>query len=490
MNSLVVETEARRQATLAALDPDAQSRLGQFFTPAKAAELIASIPRLPSEGSLRVLDPGAGVGSLSAALVDRVQREAPQVSLHIVAVETDPAVIPALRETLAACQASGSVTTEMIEDDYVLWAAGSIDQLPNGQEPFDLVIMNPPYGKLAAGSLHRRAVQNAGVDCPNMYTAFLSLSYMDLADHGQVVAIIPRSFANGTYFEAFRRHLLEWVALDRIHSFESRSTVFADTGVLQENVIIGATRGGERDYVDLTFSHGHADEVVARRVDYSDVVQPNDPHRFIRIVADESAAALTSAGKLADLGLTVSTGRVVDFRSRECLVEADTDGAAPLIYPGNLRSGRVEWPRDINKAQGFLTPDDAARKLLMPAGCYVLIKRFSSKEERRRVFAAVWDREGPVAFENHINVIHRAGAGLDRELAVGLSYWLNSTPLDVLFRTFSGHTQVNATDVRTLPFPTDAELRALGAGRDPALPPQDEIDALVAAKLGAKGEAA
>jgi len=63
---------------------------------------------------------------------------------------------------------------------------------------------------------------------------------------------------------------------------------------------------------------------------------------------------------------------------------------------------------------------------------------------------------------------------------VGLSLWLNSTPLDDYFRTFSGHTQVNATDLRTLPFPPVNALRRIGAGRASKLPAQDEIDALVA----------
>ncbi len=491
MNNLVQETEWRRQATLPTLDPAAQAKLGQYFTPAAAAELVASIPRLPRSGTLRVLDPGAGVGSLSVALVDRVVREASNLRLHIVAVETDPGVLPALRETLAACEATGRVTSEVIEDDFIFWAAGTLDHSSSRQGPFDLVIMNPPYGKLAATALHRKAVQNAGVDCPNLYAAFLALGYMDLAEGGQVVAIIPRSFTNGPYFEPFRRHLLASIAIDRIHSFESRSTVFADTGVLQENVILGATNGGSRKTVRLTFSHGHLDDLVVRDVCYSDVVAPDDPHQFIRITTGvEQSWALGAANTLADLGLTVSTGRVVDFRARECLVPPATAESVPLIYPGNVRGGLVEWPREMRKAQGLLVRDDATRKLLMPPGYYVVIKRFSAKEERRRVVAAVWEGVGPVAFENHLNVVHRSGAGLDRDVAMGLSLWLNSTPVDDLFRTFSGHTQVNATDIRTLPFPSHDVLLALGRGRDTALPPQEELDSIVANAVGMTGQAA
>jgi adenine-specific DNA-methyltransferase len=95
----------------------------------------------------------------------------------------------------------------------------------------------------------------------------------------------------------------------------------------------------------------------------------------------------------------------------------------------------------------------------------VVVKRFSAKEEWRRAVVVVWNREcnaSAVALENHLNIFHANGAGLDRDLAVGLSYWLNSSIVDNFFRTFSGHTQISATDLRTLHFPSLSALSALG----------------------------
>jgi adenine-specific DNA-methyltransferase len=39
---------------------------------------------------------------------------------------------------------------------------------------------------------------------------------------------------------------------------------------------------------------------------------------------------------------------------------------------------------------------------------------------------------------------------------------LNTTWLDGKFRLFSGHTQVNATDLRNLPYPTAEQLSNMG----------------------------
>src|SRR5581483_9090638 len=104
-------------------------------------------------------------------------------------------------------------------------------------EPFDIVVMNPPYRKLNVGSPERLALGRDGVDCANIYCTFLALGVLGLKPHGQIAAITPRSFANGPYFSAFRRFFLAEVTLDRVHVFESRSSVFADSDVLQENII-------------------------------------------------------------------------------------------------------------------------------------------------------------------------------------------------------------------------------------------------------------
>lgn len=486
--------ESRQARALASLDQARRAERGQFFTPRRAASLIASMPRLPQSGRLRVLDPGAGVGMLAAALVQRVLTEAPELQLEIISVELDATLADFLHETMADCQSTAAangcgVATRVVIGDFIERSAGVLGAESVLDRPVDLVIMNPPYAKLGSGARARTAMRNFGVDCSNLYTAFMTLGIDALASGGQLVSITPRSFTNGPYFERFRKHLLRNIAIDRLHTFESRNTVFADSGVLQENLVLAGTRDGDRNKILLTASKGHEDQASSYLMQYEQMVQPGDPRQFIRIAtsdgdATQTASLLDSAkATIRDLGVVASTGRVVDFRSRANLRPEASNGHVPLVYPGNLSNGLVEWPRAIGKAQGFAVCQDVDRKLLLPPGRYVVVKRFSAKEERRRIVAAVWDptyngsRE--VAFENHLNVFHRAGAGLDRDLAIGLSIWLNSTMVDKYFRTFSGHTQVNATDLRALPYPHLATLRAIGLGRSGVLPRQDEIDRII-----------
>jgi adenine-specific DNA-methyltransferase len=123
----------------------------------------------------------------------------------------------------------------------------------------------------------------------------------------------------------------------------------------------------------------------------------------------------------------------------------------------------------------------------VPAGAYVLLKRFTTKEERKRIVACIYDPHqihAPlVGFENHLNYFHVNGHGLTMNLAKGLAAFLNTTVVDQYFRQFNGHTQVNAADLRSLNYPSKAELENLG--RKVASPgmPQEELDAAVGEEL-------
>jgi adenine-specific DNA-methyltransferase len=479
---LLERAEARRKTSLAGLKPDEQAAFGQYFTPYQAARIIADLPHIPSGDGVRILDPGAGSGILTAALVERLREHRPELSIHVTAVEIDPTLHVALRETLADIEGLGHVSTELVDADFLSWALTT-------DERFDIVIQNPPYAKLQAGSAPQKMLRAAGIDVPNVYAAFLTLGLRLLHADGQQVAITPRSWMNGTYYSAFRREFVTTAGIDGIHTFESRSKVFGDTGVLQEAIVVSATVSARPENVIVHTSHDHREDATSRTVPYADVVTAD----FIHVPATEKDAEAVAwmtahaTHTLADLGLTVSTGRVVDFRSREMLHYEKVAGSAAMVNATHIRGGVTRHPVGAKKPEWFHTDPAVAAKLLVPGGAYVLVKRFSAKEERRRVVAAVWDSSEPVAFDNKLNYIHDSGHGLDERVARGLAVYLNSTRLDDYFRVFSGHTQVNAADLRQMRFPSLAQLRVL-ASADTA--DQANIDAATESVLAPAGAAA
>src|SRR5207302_619413 len=128
---------------------------------------------------------------------------------------------------------------------------------------------------------------------------------------------------------------------------------------------------------------------------------------------------------LGDLGLSVSTGRVVDFRARDYLRAEPDSGTVPLIYPTHFKGGYVAWPKAEARKPNALLYAQRTRDLLVPNEHYVLTKRFSAKEEKKRIVAVVYDAERvpgtSIGFENHINYFHRNGKGLSLSLAKGLA---------------------------------------------------------------------
>lgn len=475
---LLERAEARRALTLQTLDVENQAARGQFFTPLLAANIIAALPRLPKTGTFRILDPGAGSGILSAAMAARIQRECPDLVFEFTAVENDSLLRDALESTLRDIESKTGASTRTVPTDFLQWALAT-------DERFDLVIQNPPYAKLATKSHEQQLLRGNGIMVPNIYAAFMALGIHLLKPGGQQVSITPRSWMNGAYYHVFRNKFTHSAGIDSIHTFESRSKVFGDMGVLQESVIVSATKGEFPEQVTIYTSHDHISKPFTRTVEYGDVVTPD----FVHVPATkEDAEAVAWMRKnvrctLKELGLTVSTGRVVDFRSRENLRTEPGGGAVPLLHATHLRGGSVYHPIHSKKPEWFSADSEQTRKMLVGGGTYVLIKRFSAKEERRRVVAGVWKSHNSAAFDNKLNFIHDGGAGLDPEIATGLGIFLNSTQTDRYFRVFSGHTQVNATDLRQMRFPTENQLRALAQSD---IDGQGSIDAAVEAVVSAQ----
>jgi adenine-specific DNA-methyltransferase len=342
------------------LDPERRVELGQFMTPPATARLMASMFQAKAD-ELFLLDAGAGVGSLTTAFVGEVcARTLKPKAIHATAYEIDPTLTNYLRGTIAqcltACEIAGvDFRAEVVDRDFIEDGARKLRQeMFASVERFNCAILNPPYKKITSNSETRLALREIGVETSNLYTGFLSVVLMLLADGGELVAITPRSFCNGPYFKPFRKLLLDTLAIRRVHVFESRQDAFREDDVLQENVIFYGVKGGDKDAkVTISSSRGPEDEfAVVREIAHEQLVRPGDPECFIHIVPDELGASIAEQmGRLywtlKEHQLEVSTGRVVDFRATPLLRALPEPNAAPLIYPLNFENGFVKWPNSL-----------------------------------------------------------------------------------------------------------------------------------------------
>ena len=414
-----------------------------------------------------ILDPGAGMGVLTKALSSRVLSKGKAIT-SITSVEMDEVIIPFLEDVLhdVNCEAC-----EIIKADFLETALNWIQFEP--ERRFSHIIMNPPYKKIGSYSPQRNLLHQAGIETVNLYSGFVALCIMLLREHGELVAIIPRSFCNGPYYKPFRNIILNKTQISQIHLFGSRKSNFSDDNVLQENVIIKLVKEvPAKHQVIISFSTDGTFEDYSEFSCVSDeIVEDEDKERFIRIPESSKNNSIAQNSNvnstLQSLNLSVSTGPVVDFRVKPYLSQMPQEDTVPLVYPFHMEMTKCIWPQENSRKANSIRSNEDTMKMFFPSGYYCAVKRFSSKEERHRITACVIspnDFRSPeyFGFENHLNIFHNGKQGLDKDVAFGLMVFLNSAMVDRYFRTFNGHTQVNATDLKQMPYPSLEQIRALG----------------------------
>jgi tRNA1(Val) A37 N6-methylase TrmN6 len=480
------DADALRRRVASAVPREHKSALGQFMTPSSTARFMASLLSRGQHADCKLLDAGAGMGALTCALLDRwCSGEVDFGRVDVQAIELDEAIQPHLEASLAGCRRLAALHVDVVGADFIEWAVNALQFGSAGG--FTHAILNPPYKKITSDSRYRLLLRQAGIETVNLYSAFVALALALLQDGGQLVAIIPRSFCNGPYYRPFREFVMERAAIRRIHLFASRNKAFRDDDVLQENVIVLLERGARQ--ADVTVSTSADDtfaDLESHEYPFHRIVLRGDAERFIHVPTSperDRIEPLSSAMfSLADLGLQVSTGPVVDFRMREHLRKMPTSGTVPLLYSGHFANGRSKWPKPDSKKPNAIERNAETEKWLYPNGHYCVVRRFSSKEEPRRIVASVVDPAtfggaSMLGFENHLNVFHDGRHGLTKELAEGLAAFLNTTVVDESFRRFNGHTQVNATDLRQMKYPKPDVLKALGNwAMQRGTPGQSELD--------------
>lgn len=440
----------------------------------------------PKEHS-RLLDPGAGLGALSGAFIERWSSgELPFRQLEVTAFELDDRLRAKLAETREALWTKEHLSMQIRGEDFIEAATLSLTGFAKDRLRFTHAILNPPYKKISSASAYRQFLRKAGIETVNLYSGFLALTIRLIAADGEIVAIIPRSFCNGPYYRPFRELLLQETTIRHIHLFHSRTSAFKEDAVLQENVILHLHKGGVADEVTISTSTDDTfSDLESFRIPFNAIVHPEDHQKFIHVPISPEHSELdfspAISHSLSDLQIDVSTGPVVDFRVRQQLRAAPEPGTVPLIYPAHFVEQKTVWPRFDQKKPNALLVDSDTERWLYPSGFYTVVRRFSSKEEPRRIVANLVspsDFESPaLGFENHLNVFHQGKRGLEENLARGLSVFLNSTAVDRHFRRFNGHTQVNATDLRTMKYPSRQALTDLGQwARRHAVLIQAEVD--------------
>lgn len=475
MNTLLPPIIERTESYLASLPKKARKSIGQFFTSRETAAFMVSLFRVPSDLSqAMILDAGAGTGILSAALVERLQEyQATINSIHLVCYENDAQIIGLLQENLEFLtkQSAIPLSYELRNQNYITSQRADYGKMlfsSAKQEKFDFVIGNPPYLKIGKVAPEALSMPDLCYGAPNLYFLFAGMGLFNLKDDAEMVYIMPRSWTSGAYFTKFRKKFLSDGKLTHIHIFDSRNDVFDHEDVLQETMIVRVKKTPiAPESVTITSTHGNHDfhDIHFYQAPYRAVVTGKDDYVLIlsNDTDKETVAQLSHFNyTLPDIGLKMRTGLTVDFRCRELLSDNKTDDTVPLFYSQHIKNGKVVFP--VSKQGEYIKTTQ--NSLLQKNTNLLFVKRFTSKEEHRRLQPAVYlssefKEYSKISTQNKINFIC-GEKDLSTEQVFGLYVLFNSTLYDNYYRILNGSTQVNSTEINRIPIPELSIIEQMG----------------------------
>ena len=201
-------------------------------------------------------------------------------------------------------------------------------------------------------------------------------------------------------------------------------------------------------------------------VPYSLVVSGEDYYVYL-VTNNEEVAVLERLHRfnctLPDIGVKMKTGLTVDFRNRDILRDDEEDGAIPLFYSQHIKQGTVHFP--IQKEHEYVVTDQ--RGLMQDNKNYLFVKRFTAKEEPRRLQCGIYLAKNypqyeKISTQNKINFIDVLLGEMSECLVYGLYVLFNSTLYDEYYRILNGSTQVNSTEVNSMPVPNIEIIQEMG----------------------------
>ncbi|MEG2985268.1 MAG: class I SAM-dependent methyltransferase [Peptostreptococcaceae bacterium] len=444
----------------------------QFFTTLSIAQYMSSITNKYNDRDIiNLLDCGAGTGILACSLIDKLIQEGFRGQINIDLYENDPKVVEVLIENINIYKLKyENLNVNIFQENFVLSNKEKWENKEFEGE-YDIIIANPPYKKLTKSAEESIAMQSVVYGQPNIYFLFMAMSVQLLKVEGEMIFITPRSFTSGAYFKAFRNYFLENINLTNIHIFNSRNDVFKGEEVLQETIITRSVKrlNNKSNLINITVSEG-ADFENSKKIiaDCNDLIT-NCDNRFILLPSsDEEVDILNTLSQyknnLISLGFKLKTGKVVDFRATEYLVNEE-NGAVPLLWADNFINNKIVNVDNENNLR-YVISNDKSKNILQENKDYILIKRFTAKEESRRIQAAIYNKKDfnfdKIGIENHINFIEKSDGLMTKEEQYGLFCIFNSTILDKYYRIVNGNTQVNATEFNAIPLPDINTIINLG----------------------------
>lgn len=451
-----------------------RSKLGAYYTP---PPLVSRLLDLSEDAGVdfskaSIIDPACGGGAFLAPVATRMLEKSKntsaewkirQIGKRLKGVEIDPFAAWMTHVLLESVLIDLCIKARKRLPKDVITVGDALSY--DSSTKFDLVIGNPPYGKVTLDATLRDKYARSLFGHANLYGLFTDLALRTAKKDGVIAYLTPTSFLGGQYFKALRELLLTEAAPRAFDFISNREGVFDD--VLQETLLTTFKKGARRSpsKVSLLVPQG-LNEAKVEHIGKVGIVKGDGPWLIPRVSKD--AALLNRIKKmqtrLPDLGYVVSTGKLVWNRHKTQLKSEKTKDSLPLIWAESVTAQGFKFSAVKRNHVPYIEVKNNQQHLITRESC-VLVQRTTSKEQSRRVLGAVIpqdfiDRNNGVVVENHLNIVY--SDGLIREVTVEtINALLNSEVFDRIYRCISGSVAVSAYELMSVPLPTIEGLTKL-----------------------------
>jgi tRNA1(Val) A37 N6-methylase TrmN6 len=170
------------------------------MTPSNIAIFMVSLFSHKQE-YFHLLDPGAGQGALSCALLETWKSGLFDFQTgDIDAFEIDGSLLTLLQDNIGKDKDNLPVSYKIYHTDFI---EHTVYRVLHHERPYTHAILNPPYKKINHSLRHRLVLCDVGLETVNLYSAFVALSLSMLVDGGQLVAIHTAHLLQRSILHAF-----------------------------------------------------------------------------------------------------------------------------------------------------------------------------------------------------------------------------------------------------------------------------------------------
>lgn len=455
-------------------------RLGRLFTKKDTARLMAGMLSLDSKKAVyTILDPGAGTGILSAAVIEEICNKCPSAKqIYITCYENDPVFIPMLKNNLERirkkCRHDYGVKlfVTVYEENYLTdsknhYTVALYDEVR--EDKFDVIVCNPPLDLIDKHSPEAEAVGGVTqlkIGAPYL---FARLAANHLEPQGQLVIMLPTLSSTSSGLSSFRKEMADTLALRKIHLFVGKQKNPRRAVPLKKSFILAYANAEKTQGIEVTTSTDNGASVTALpTLPYDFIVDSKDGTLTLpKSIEDTKIVKHISdlPETLTSLGLKMSTGLIIDSKCEGMLFTEPVKGTVPLIRPSAIKGGQIRFPQPVKHQ--YVAPTN--EKLVQKNKNMVIIKRVPAKSDDRFVNSAIFmAAQLPgykyISTHNKINFIDTVDkdAEISPRLAFGLFALLNSTIYDRYISIMSKSKQINSKEMKDLPLPPKNIIENIG----------------------------